>query len=71
MIYMNNQRYMAAIILSEKQCQEHLKEANKSCDGEWVRAGVGVMGRGEQGGKIPRPVSWQLPTFLGLLVLYS
>ncbi|OWK11672.1 PLVAP, partial [Cervus elaphus hippelaphus] len=31
-IYMNNQRYMAAIILSEKQCQEHLKEANKSCD---------------------------------------
>ncbi|MXQ93457.1 hypothetical protein E5288_WYG021059 [Bos mutus] len=29
---MNNQRYMAAIILSEKQCQEHLKEANKSCD---------------------------------------
>ncbi|KAM9731219.1 plasmalemma vesicle-associated protein [Dama dama] len=31
-IYMNNQRYMAAIILSETQCQEHLKEANKSCD---------------------------------------
>ncbi|XP_061046250.1 plasmalemma vesicle-associated protein [Eubalaena glacialis] len=31
-IYMNNQRYMAAIILSEKQCQEHLKETNKSCD---------------------------------------
>ncbi|XP_067589263.1 plasmalemma vesicle-associated protein [Pseudorca crassidens] len=31
-IYMNNQRYMAAIILSEKQCQEQLKESNKSCD---------------------------------------
>ncbi|XP_008578783.1 PREDICTED: plasmalemma vesicle-associated protein [Galeopterus variegatus] len=31
-IYMNNQRYMAAIILSEKQCQEQLKETNKSCD---------------------------------------
>uniref|UniRef100_A0A8C2P1E4 Plasmalemma vesicle associated protein n=1 Tax=Capra hircus TaxID=9925 RepID=A0A8C2P1E4_CAPHI len=31
-IYINNQRYMAAIILSEKQCQEHLKEANRSCD---------------------------------------
>ncbi|XP_007461166.1 PREDICTED: plasmalemma vesicle-associated protein [Lipotes vexillifer] len=31
-IYMNNQRYMAAIILSEKQCQEQLKGSNKSCD---------------------------------------
>nr|XP_006199237.2 plasmalemma vesicle-associated protein [Vicugna pacos] len=31
-IYMNNQRYMAAIILSEKQCQEHFKETNKSCE---------------------------------------
>ncbi|XP_066126327.1 plasmalemma vesicle-associated protein [Saccopteryx bilineata] len=31
-VYMNNQRYMAAIILSEKQCQEQLKETNKSCD---------------------------------------
>ncbi|XP_008702181.1 plasmalemma vesicle-associated protein [Ursus maritimus] len=30
--YMNNQRYMAAIILSEKQCQEQLKETNKSCN---------------------------------------
>ncbi|XP_035580745.1 plasmalemma vesicle-associated protein isoform X2 [Zalophus californianus] len=28
--YMNNQRYMVAIILSEKQCQEQLKETNKS-----------------------------------------
>lgn len=67
---MNNQRYMAAIILSEKQCQENLKEANKSCNGEWVRVRVGVTGHGEQGGKIPRPVSWQLPPFLSLLVLY-
>ncbi|XP_014637235.1 PREDICTED: plasmalemma vesicle-associated protein [Ceratotherium simum simum] len=32
MIYMSNQRYMAAIIVSEKQCQEQLKETNKSCD---------------------------------------
>ncbi|KAK2499276.1 hypothetical protein MC885_018178, partial [Smutsia gigantea] len=31
-VYMNNQRYMAAIILSEKQCQEQLKETNKSCN---------------------------------------
>ncbi|XP_029772946.1 plasmalemma vesicle-associated protein [Suricata suricatta] len=31
-IYVNNQKYMAAIILSEKQCQEQLKETNKSCD---------------------------------------
>ncbi|CAK6445346.1 unnamed protein product [Pipistrellus nathusii] len=30
--YMNNQKYMAAIILSEKQCQEQLKETNKSCN---------------------------------------
>lgn len=34
MVYMNNQKYMAAIILSEKQCQEQLKETNKSCNGE-------------------------------------
>ncbi|XP_027990136.2 plasmalemma vesicle-associated protein [Eptesicus fuscus] len=32
MVYMNNQKYMAAIILSEKQCQEQLKETNKSCN---------------------------------------
>lgn len=32
MIYVTNQRYMAAIILSEKQCGEQLKETNKSCD---------------------------------------
>lgn len=31
-VYVNNQRYMAAIILSEKQCQEQLKETNKSYD---------------------------------------
>ncbi|XP_037674528.1 plasmalemma vesicle-associated protein [Choloepus didactylus] len=31
-IYQNNQRFMAAIILSEKQCQQQLKETNKSCD---------------------------------------
>ncbi|XP_006877199.1 PREDICTED: rootletin-like [Chrysochloris asiatica] len=31
-IYLNNQRYMAAIILSEQQCQENLKETNKSCN---------------------------------------
>ncbi|XP_045709507.1 plasmalemma vesicle-associated protein [Phyllostomus hastatus] len=29
-VYVNNQRYMAAIILNEKQCQEQLKEASKS-----------------------------------------
>ncbi|XP_019497293.1 PREDICTED: plasmalemma vesicle-associated protein isoform X1 [Hipposideros armiger] len=29
-VYLNNQRYMAAIILTEKQCQEQLKETNKS-----------------------------------------
>ncbi|XP_036997873.2 plasmalemma vesicle-associated protein [Artibeus jamaicensis] len=29
-VYVDNQRYMAAIILNEKQCQEQLKEANKS-----------------------------------------
>lgn len=34
-VFVNNQRYMAAIILSEKQCQEQLKETNKSCNGEW------------------------------------
>lgn len=31
-VYMNNQKYMAAIILSEKQCQEQLKETNNSCN---------------------------------------
>ncbi|XP_011845421.1 PREDICTED: plasmalemma vesicle-associated protein [Mandrillus leucophaeus] len=31
-IYTNNQRYMAAIILSEKQCREQFKDMNKSCD---------------------------------------
>ncbi|XP_036884652.1 plasmalemma vesicle-associated protein [Sturnira hondurensis] len=31
-VYVNSQRYMAAIILNEKQCQEQLKEANKSYD---------------------------------------
>ncbi|XP_004698184.2 plasmalemma vesicle-associated protein [Echinops telfairi] len=30
--HLGQQRYMAAIILSEKQCQEHLKNTNKSCD---------------------------------------
>ncbi|XP_030873955.1 plasmalemma vesicle-associated protein isoform X1 [Leptonychotes weddellii] len=29
---MNNQQYMVAIVLSEKQCQEQLKETNKSCN---------------------------------------
>ncbi|XP_044937884.1 plasmalemma vesicle-associated protein isoform X1 [Mustela nigripes] len=32
MTYVSNQPYMAAIILSEKQCQEQLKETNKSCN---------------------------------------
>ncbi|KAL2763345.1 plasmalemma vesicle-associated protein, partial [Daubentonia madagascariensis] len=31
-IYTNNQRYMAAIILSERQCKDQLNEMNKSCD---------------------------------------
>ncbi|XP_076978155.1 plasmalemma vesicle-associated protein [Tamandua tetradactyla] len=31
-ICQNNERYMAAIILSEKRCQLQLKETNKSCD---------------------------------------
>lgn len=31
-IHANNQRFMAAIILSEKQCQEQLRESNKTCD---------------------------------------
>ncbi|XP_049733321.1 plasmalemma vesicle-associated protein [Elephas maximus indicus] len=31
-IYLNNERYMAAIILSEKQCKEHLKGNNNSCN---------------------------------------
>ncbi|XP_039099215.1 plasmalemma vesicle-associated protein [Hyaena hyaena] len=30
--HMNNERYMASIIVSESQCQEQLKETNKSCD---------------------------------------
>ncbi|XP_047387443.1 plasmalemma vesicle-associated protein [Sciurus carolinensis] len=30
--YLNNLSYMAAIILSEQQCQEQLKEANRSCE---------------------------------------
>ncbi|XP_027788307.2 plasmalemma vesicle-associated protein [Marmota flaviventris] len=30
-IYFNNLKYMAAIILSEQECQEQLKQANKSC----------------------------------------
>lgn len=32
---MHSQRYVAEIILNEKQCQEQLKETNKSCNGEW------------------------------------
>ncbi|XP_062034452.1 plasmalemma vesicle-associated protein [Lepus europaeus] len=32
LIYINNLRYMAAIILSEQQCQDQLKELNKSCN---------------------------------------
>ncbi|KAL0609580.1 Plasmalemma vesicle-associated protein [Plecturocebus cupreus] len=31
-IYINNQVYVAAIILSEKQCRDQFKEMNKSCD---------------------------------------
>uniref|UniRef100_A0A8C3WXK3 Plasmalemma vesicle associated protein n=1 Tax=Catagonus wagneri TaxID=51154 RepID=A0A8C3WXK3_9CETA len=31
-MHLNNQQYMAAIILNEKQCQEQLKEMNKSCN---------------------------------------
>ncbi|XP_008048255.1 plasmalemma vesicle-associated protein, partial [Carlito syrichta] len=30
-IYANNQRYVAAVILSEKQCQDQLKDVNQSC----------------------------------------
>ncbi|XP_036097793.1 plasmalemma vesicle-associated protein [Molossus molossus] len=32
-VYMHSQRYVAEIILNEKQCQEQLRETNKSCDG--------------------------------------
>lgn len=32
--YINYNRFIAAIILSEKQCQEQLKECNKTCEGE-------------------------------------
>nr|XP_012299060.1 plasmalemma vesicle-associated protein [Aotus nancymaae] len=31
-IYINDQVYVAAIILSEKQCRDQFKEMNKSCD---------------------------------------
>lgn len=31
-VYANNERYLVAIILSEKQCQEQFKETNKSCN---------------------------------------
>ncbi|XP_006898377.1 PREDICTED: plasmalemma vesicle-associated protein [Elephantulus edwardii] len=31
-IHLNNERYMAAIILSEQECQEQLKGSNKSCN---------------------------------------
>ncbi|XP_075412079.1 plasmalemma vesicle-associated protein [Tenrec ecaudatus] len=30
--HLGQQRYMAAIILSEKQCHDHLKSTNKSCE---------------------------------------
>ena len=69
-IYMNNQRYMAAIILSEKQCQEHLKETNKSCDGEWVRVRVTVMDSGEKGSWLPTQSLGNPQPSLTLMVLY-
>lgn len=31
-VHANNERYAAAIILNEKQCQEQFKETNKSCN---------------------------------------
>ncbi|KAF7478395.1 plasmalemma vesicle-associated protein [Marmota monax] len=44
-IYFNNLKYMAAIILSEQECQEQLKQANKSCNGE-PGLGRGLLGLG-------------------------
>lgn len=41
--YINYQRFMAAIILSEKQCWEQVKENNKTCEGKcgsWRAGGV-------------------------------
>lgn len=54
--YINYNRFIAAIILSEKQCQEQLKEVNKTCEGEfgsWPGGdGLvgGVCGEGEREG---------------------
>ncbi|OBS58375.1 hypothetical protein A6R68_10504 [Neotoma lepida] len=36
--YMNYHRFMVAIILSEKQCWEQLKENNKTCEGKYHAA---------------------------------
>lgn len=61
---MNNQRYMAAIILSEKQCQEQLKEANKGYNSEWP---------GQRGDRVVASPPSSLaapPTFLSLIILY-
>uniref|UniRef100_H0XL78 Plasmalemma vesicle associated protein n=1 Tax=Otolemur garnettii TaxID=30611 RepID=H0XL78_OTOGA len=38
-IHTNNERYVAAIIVSEKLCQDQLKEMNKSCEALHLRSG--------------------------------
>lgn len=40
--YINYNRFIAAIILSEKQCQEHLKEGNKTCEALLFKLGEKV-----------------------------
>lgn len=40
--YINYNRFIAAIILSEKQCQEQLKELNKSCEALLFKLGEKV-----------------------------
>lgn len=42
--YINYHRFMVAIILSEKQCWEQVKENNKTCEGKcgsWWGQGEG------------------------------
>jgi hypothetical protein len=52
--YFTYQQYIAAIILSEKQCQDNLKESNRSCEGECGQRGVGT-GDGGTGISWPDP----------------
>ncbi|KAF0875147.1 PLVAP protein, partial [Crocuta crocuta] len=56
--HMNNERYMASIIVSESQCQEQLKETNKSCDGECALGGGGA--------RAPEPLPLPLPELTSL-----